>query len=151
MSGYFTKIEVPDPRLLGQSIWESFPPSEKASLIEREYSSQEWAPLDQRRFRLEPENYRTAASVANVGALRASRITGNGATETTLRSPGVDGFAISMIERGANRLVLPRTDEPLTGNATTGFIYSVRPGIRVIASDVQDRLFLRLPTALVRR
>ena len=86
MSGYFTRIEVSDPRLLGQSIWESFPPSEKASLIEREYSSQEWAPLDQRRFRLEPENYRTAASVANVGALRASRITGNGATAAFARA-----------------------------------------------------------------
>jgi hypothetical protein len=54
-------------------------------LAEREFSSQEWAPLDQRRFRIEPENYRTAASVANVGALRATRLTGNGATETTLR------------------------------------------------------------------
>src|SRR5215469_10436769 len=149
MSGYFTEIEVPDPRLLGQSIWESFPPSERASLIEREYSSQEWAPLDQRRFRLEPENYRTAASVANVGTLRASRITGNGATETTLRSPGIDGFGLSITERGANRLILPGTDEPLTGNATTGFIYSVRPGIRVTASDVQDRLFLRLPASLI--
>src|SRR6516225_10825892 len=141
MSGYFTKIEVPDPRLLGQSIWESFPPSEKASLIEREYSSQEWAPLDQRRFRLEPENYRTAVSSANVGALRASRITGNGATETTLRSPGIDGFGLSIIERGSNRLVLPGTNEPLTGNATTGFIYSVRPGIRMTASVPDGSFF----------
>src|SRR5215469_18226422 len=151
MSGYFTKVEVPDPRLLGQSIWESFPPSEKASLIEREYSSQEWAPLDQRRFRIEPENYRTAASVANIGALRASRITGNAATEMTLRSPGIDGFGLSIVKRGSNRLVLPGTNEPLTGNATTGFIYSVQPGIRLTASDVQDRLFLRLPASLIRR
>ena len=151
MPGYFTKIEVADPHLFAQTIWESIPPGQKVLLAEHEFSSQEWAPLDQRRFRIEPENYRTAASVANVGVLRASRITGNGATETTLRSPGSDGFGLSIIERGANRLVLPGTDEPLTGNATTGFIYSVRPGIRVIASDVQDRLFLRLPTALVRR
>jgi len=54
MAGYFTRIEVADPHLLTQSFWESLPPSEKALLIEREYSSQEWAPLDQRRFRLEP-------------------------------------------------------------------------------------------------
>jgi hypothetical protein len=150
MSGYFTRIEVPDPRLIGQSIWESLPPSEKALLIAREYSSQEWAPLDQRRFRIEPENYRTAASVANVGALRASRITGNAATEMTLRSPGIDGFGLLIIERGSNRLVLPGTNEPLTGNATTGFIYSIQPGIRLTAS-VPDRLFLRLPASLIRR
>ena len=121
MPGYFTKIEVADPHLIVQSIWESIPPGQKVLLAEHEFSSQEWAPLDQRRFRVEPENYRTAALVANVGTLRASRITGNGATETTLRSPGSDGFGLSIIERGANRLVLPGTDEPLTGNATTGF------------------------------
>jgi hypothetical protein len=113
MSGYFTRIEVSDPRLLGQSIWEGIPPSEKASLVEREYSSQEWAPFDQRRFRLDPENHRIAASVANVGSLRASRITGDGATEMTLRSPGIDGFGLLTIERGSNRLVLPGANEPL--------------------------------------
>src|SRR5215831_18194337 len=31
------------------------------------------------------------------------------------------------------------------------FIYSVRPGIRVIASDLQNRLFLRLPASLIRQ
>jgi hypothetical protein len=76
---------VGDPHLLAQSVWESLPASQKILVAEYEFSSQEWAPLDQRRFRTEPENYRTAASVANIGALRASRITGNGATETTLR------------------------------------------------------------------
>ena len=111
MSGYFTKI---DPtRVCSVNRFGSFPPSEKASLIEHEYSSQEWAPLYLRRFRLEPENYRTAASIANVGALRASRITGNGATEMTLRSPGIDGFGLLTIERGSNRLVLPGANEPL--------------------------------------
>jgi hypothetical protein len=84
MSGYFTKI---DPtRVCSVNRFGSFPPSEKASLIEHEYSSQEWAPLYLRRFRLEPENYRTAASIANVGALRASRITGNGATAAFARA-----------------------------------------------------------------
>ena len=151
MPGYFTKIVVADPHLFAQSVWENLPSSEKVLLTEREFSSQEWAPLDQRRFRLEPENYRTAASVANVGALRASRINGNGATESTLRSPGVDGFAISMIERGAGRLILPGSDEPVTGNATTGLIYSFEPGTRLTASDLQSRLFLRLPAMLLRR
>ena len=150
MPGYFTKIEVADPRLFAQTIWENLPASQKILLAEHEFSSQEWAPLEQRRFRIEPENYRTAASVANIGALRASRITGNGATETTLRS-GSDGFGLSIIERGANRLTLPGTNEPLTGNTTTGFLYSIRPGVRVTASDLQDRLFLRLPASLIRR
>jgi AraC-like DNA-binding protein len=111
---------------------------------------QEWAPLDQRRFRIEPESYRFEVSTANVGSLRASRIISNRATQTTLDSPAeVDGFGI--IKQGANRLVLSGTDEPVIGNATTGLIHSVGPGTGFTGRDLQDRLFLRLPTALVRQ
>jgi hypothetical protein len=89
--------------------------------------------------------------MANVGALRLSRNTHNRAKETTIRAPGVDGFAISMIERGACGLTLPGSDEPVIGNPKTGLIYSVEPGTRLTASDLQSRLYLRLPTAFLCR
>jgi AraC-like DNA-binding protein len=149
--GYFTKIEVADPYLFAQSVWASLPPSEKALLTEHEFSAQEWAPLDQRRFRIEPEIYRTELSMANVGALRLSRTVNNQATQMTVRSPGIEGFGISMVEQGASRLVLPGTDEPAIGNASTGLIYSAEPGIRATASESQSRLLVRLPTVLLRR
>ena len=151
MPGYFTRIEVAEPHLLPQSVWEQLPPIDKASLTEGEFSSQQWAPLDRRRFRIEPESYRTQSLMANVGALRLSRNSHNRAKETMLRAPGWDGFAISMIERGAGQLILPGSDEPVIGNATTGLIYSVEPGTRLTASDLQRHLFLRLPTMLLRR
>jgi len=56
-----------------------------------------------------------------------------------------------MIERGAGQLILPGSHEPVIGNATTGLIYSGAPGTRLTASDLQSRLFLRLPDALLRR
>ena len=140
-----------DPHLLAQSAWEKLPPSEKALLTEGEFSSQQWAPLDRRRFRIEPECYRTQSLMANVGALRLSRNSHNRAKETTVRAPGLDGFAISMIERGAGQLVLHGSHEPVIGNATTGLIYRGEPGTRLTASDLQSRLFLRLPAALLRR
>jgi AraC-like DNA-binding protein len=149
--GFFTRIEVRDPHLLAQSAWEKLPPSEKALLTEGEFSSQQWAPLDRRRFRIEPESYRTQSLMANVGALRLSRNSHNRAKETTVRAPGLDGFAISMIERGAGQLVLHGSHEPVIGNATTGLIYRGEPGTRLTASDLQSRLFLRLPAALLRR
>jgi hypothetical protein len=85
--GYFTKIEV-DPHRFAQSIWAKLPPSEKASLTEGEFSAQEWAPLDRRHFRIEPKNYRSELSTANVGALRVSRTVSKEAMQLTLRSPG---------------------------------------------------------------
>ena len=140
-----------DPHLLPQVVWEKLPPSEKALLSEAEFGSQQWAPLDRRRFRIEPESYRTQSLMANVGAVRLSRNSHNRAKETTLRAPGLDGFAISMIERGAGQLVPPGSHEPVIGNVTTGLIYSGEPGTRLTASDLQSRLFVRLPTALLRR
>jgi AraC-like DNA-binding protein len=151
VSGHFTKIEIADPHLFAQSVWASLPPSDKALLTEREFSSQEWTPLDQRSFRIEPESHRTELSIANVGALRLSRTANSQATQMTVRSPGIDGFGISMVERGASRLVLPGTDEPAIGNATTGLIYRAEPGVRATASDAQSRLLVRLPTLLLRR
>jgi hypothetical protein len=151
MPGHFTKIAVGNPYLLPQTAWESLPPSAKTSLTEQELSSQEWAPLDRRRFRIEPESYRTEALMANAGALRLSRVTHNRAKETTYGAPGVDGFAISMIERGTDRLIPPGSGEPVIGNATTGLIYSVLPGTRATASDLQSRLYLRLPIGLLHR
>ena len=118
MPGYLTDIEIADPHLIPQSIWENFPARQKILLTEREFSSQEWAPLDQRRFRLEPESYRTKLSFANLGALRLSRSAGSQAVRMTTRLPAVDGFGISMIERGTSGLVFPGTDEPAAANAT---------------------------------
>jgi AraC-like DNA-binding protein len=151
VAAYFTRIEVRDPHLLPQLAWEKLPPTEKALLTEGEFSSQQWAPLDRRRFRIEPESYRTESLMANFGALRLSWNSHNRAKETTVRAPGLDGFAISMIERGAGQLVLPGSREPLIGNAETGLIYSGEPGTRLTASDLQSRLFVRLPAALLRR
>jgi AraC-like DNA-binding protein len=151
LPGYFIKIEVGNPHLIPQTVWENLPPSEKTLLAEHEFRSQEWAPLDRRRFRIEPESYRTQSLMATVGALRLSRNSHNCAKETTVRAPGMDGFAISLIERGAGRLILPGSHEPVIGNATMGLIYSGVPGTRLTASDRQSRLFLRLPTMLLRR
>jgi len=148
MSGYFTKIEVGDPHLIPQSIWENLLPNQR--LTERAYSSQEWAPLDQRRFRIEPESYRTESSIATVGALLLNRITSSQATRMIIRSPA-DLFAISIIERGASRLVFRGTDEPVTANAKMGYIYSAEPGLRATASDLQSRFLVLVPTRLLRR
>ena len=38
MAGYFAKIEVGDPHLVPQSIWEGLLPSEKTLLTEADFS-----------------------------------------------------------------------------------------------------------------
>jgi hypothetical protein len=149
--GCFSKIKVADPHLIMQSIWENLPPREKVLLTEREFSSQDWAPLDRRRFRIEPESYRTEVSIANVGALRLSRSVHSQATRYATELPAVDGFGISIIERGASRLVFPGTDEPVIANATMGYIFNVELGIRATQSDLHSRLLLRLPTTALRQ
>jgi AraC-like DNA-binding protein len=150
MLGHFTKIGVGDPHLIPQSVWDNLPPRQKLVLTEDMFSSQRWEPLDQRRFRIEPESYRTEFSFANIGTLGLSRITNSQATRMTIGPPGVNLFVISMIDQGASHLVFPGTRESETGNATMGYIYRGEPGFRAIASG-QSRLVLRLPTGLLHR
>jgi hypothetical protein len=54
-----------------------------------------------------------------------------------------------MVERGTSRMILPGTDEPVIGNATTGLIYGAEPGVGATASDLQSRLLVRLPAKLL--
>ena len=48
-------------------------------------------------------------------------------------------------------MVFPGADEPVTANATMGYIFNFEPGIRATQSDLHTRLLLRLPTGLLRR
>jgi hypothetical protein len=147
----FTVLEVADPHLIGQSVWESLPANQKALIREREFSSREWAALDQRRFRMEPESYRTEYSIANMGALVAGRIADARATQFRQLPPGADAVWITLFERGAGRVILPGSDEPIIGNAAAGWIWGGEPGTWAASSDHNSRLFLWLPARLLRQ
>jgi len=67
MSGLFTDLEIRDPHLIAPIAWDCFSSREKEVLDKRRFiNSREWMPLDQRRFRIEPERYRTRYSIANL-------------------------------------------------------------------------------------
>jgi hypothetical protein len=115
MPGRFTVLEVRDPRLIAPTAWESLPPWEKAVIDRRGFvSSRDWAPVDQRRFGIEPENYRTQYAIANIGRLRAHRIVDSLAMQFTIRLPTVDVVRIVIFERGGALLPSPvRTSRQL--------------------------------------
>ena len=121
MPGRFTEFEVRDPRLIATTAWDSLPSREKAFVDQRGFiSSREWAPLDQRRFRLEPESYRTQYSIANIGRLRAHRIADSLAIQFTIRLPAADVVRIVLFERGGARFALPGGDEPAIVHSSVG-------------------------------
>jgi AraC-like DNA-binding protein len=152
MPGRFTDLEVRDPKLIAPVAWDSFPSREKAVVDKRGFiNSREWAPLDQRRFRIEPESYRTEFSIANIGRLRAHRIADSLAMQFTIRLPAADVVRIVAFERGGARFVLPGGDEPAIVDPSVGAIYSDTPGFRAIMSDGNSRIMLTLPTGLLRQ
>src|SRR5262249_22309219 len=75
-----------------------------------------------RRYRIEPESYRTESSVANIGGLRAGRVAESRGTQFRTRGPMAEAVWLTVIERGAGRLVLPGSEEAVIGNAATGVI-----------------------------
>jgi AraC-like DNA-binding protein len=152
MPGRFTDLEVRDPRLIAPTAWDSLPLWEKA-VIDRPgfISSREWMPLDRRRFRIEPESYRTQYSIANIGKLRAHRIADSLAVQFTIRAPMVDVVRIVLFERGGARFVLPRGGQPAIADGSVGTAYSDETGFHAITSDDNSRLMVTLPAALLRQ
>ena len=151
MPGSFTKLVVADPHLIGRAVWESLPPTSKAVLVERVFSSREWEPLDERRFRLEPETYRSEYSIANVGGVLAERIADSCATQFRIMPPAVEAVCLTVFERGAGRLVLPGSSEPAISTPAAGVIRGNDPGTWSSASDGNSRLVLLVPAMLLRR
>ena len=150
MPGRFTDLEVRDPHLIAPTAWDNLPPGDKAFVDKRGFiNSREWAPLDQRRFRIEPESYRTEYSIANIGRLRAHRIVDSLAMQLTIRLPAVDVVRIVVFERGGARFVLPGGDEQAIVHPSVGATYSDEPGFRAITSDGNSRLMLTLPARLL--
>jgi AraC-like DNA-binding protein len=150
MPGRFTDLEVRDPRLIASTAWDSLPRREKVVVDKQRFiSSREWTALDQRRFRIEPQSYRTQYSIANLGRLRAHRIADSLAMQFTIRLPTADVMRIVVFEQGGTRFALPGGDEPAIAHASVGAIYSDEPGFRGITSDTNSRLMLTLPAGLL--
>jgi AraC-like DNA-binding protein len=152
MPSRFTELEVRDPRLISPISWDSLPSREKAVVDKQGFvNSRDWAPVDQRRFRIEPESYRTEYSIANIGRLRAHRIADSLAMQLTIRLPAVDVVRIVVFERGGARLTLPGGGEPAIAHPSVGAIYSDEPGLQAVSSDGDSRLMLTLPGGLLRQ
>jgi AraC-like DNA-binding protein len=150
MPGRFTDLEVRDPRLIAPTAWDSLSLREKAVVDKRRFiSSREWAPLDRRRFRIEPESYRTQYSIANIGRLRAHRVADTLAMQFAIQLPTADVVRIVVFERGGARFGLPGADEPAIAHTSAGATYSDEPGFRAITSDDNSRLMLTLPAAFL--
>jgi AraC-like DNA-binding protein len=151
MPGRFSVTTVADPGLIGQAVWENLPARERELDHERQFSSWERGALDRRRFRIEPESYRTVSSVANLGGLRLGRVAETCATQLRTRSPVVDAVWITVLERGAGSIVLPGSDEAAVGNVATGLIRASGARHWDTWSDDNIRLVLSLPAGLLRQ
>jgi len=149
MHGRFTVVEVRDPHLIGQTVWNSLPPSEKASITDPD--AMEWAPLDRHRFHTEPERYCTEYAYAKVGGIYAARVTDGCATHFRIRSPAMDAIWIILFQRGAGRLGRPGLQEPAIADTTTGLIRNNEPDTWSDHTDGSCRTGLCVPAKLLYR
>ena len=149
MHGRFTVLEVRDPHLIGQAVWNSLPASEKASIIDPD--AMEWAPLDRHRFRAEPERYRTEYAYAKVGGMYAARVSDGCGTHFRIRSPVMDAVWIILFQRGTGRLGRPGSQEPVIANTETGLIRNNEPGTWSDHADGSCRTGLCVPAVLFYR
>lgn len=150
MQGRFTDLEMREPQLIAAMSWDWLPPREKAIVDKPGFvGSREWVSLDRRRFRIEPERYCTQYSIANIGRLRAHRISDRLAMQFTIRLPTVEVVRIVAFEHGGARFGLPGHNELGIVHTSVGAIYADAPGFRAVTSDANTRLMLTLPAGLL--
>jgi AraC-like DNA-binding protein len=151
MPGNFLKVEIADPHQANRVLWESLSPKKRTWLNERQFCSIEFEALDQRRFRLEPDSFRSEFWTPTVGTIRVSRAADSRATQLVQRPPGFDSYCVSFVEQGASRLVQPGSREAVIGDPATGLVFAGEPGTRYVSSDDSVRLYLWFPGKLVRQ
>ena len=147
----YAKVEIADPHQKSRILWENLSPKKRTWLDERQFCSLEFEALDQRRFRIEPESFRSEFWTPTVGVIRASRIADSRATQSVQRAPGFDSYCVSFMERGESQLVQPRLREPVIGDSATGLVFINEPRTRYASSDDSLRLSLWFPGKLVRQ
>jgi AraC-like DNA-binding protein len=145
MPNHLTLVEVGQPHRLGPLVRQNTYQSETA-LQAGNGEPLQWAPLDWRRFRREPDNYQTTYSNANLGRLRAARLTDSCATQFRIRSPVGEAFWVCVFERGTGKVVLPGLAEPITTDRSTGTIRPDLPGTWTAASDDNSRIGIWIPS-----
>lgn len=150
MPGNLITIKVSDPQQASRLIWENLPPRGRGLLNEREACSREYQALDRRRFRIEPDSFRSEFSFASFGGMRVSRVADRCATQVTARAPGPDAYCVSLMERGASQMLRPGLDEPVVGNVETGLIFGGQLGLRFSGTDDNVRLILWVSGRLLR-
>src|SRR5215467_13536945 len=109
MPGNFLTVVITDPHQANRVLWENLSARKRTWLDERQFCSIEFEPLDRRRFRLEPESFRSEFWTPTVGPIRVSRAADSCATQLVQRAPGFDSYCVSFIARGASRLIQPRS------------------------------------------
>jgi AraC-like DNA-binding protein len=146
----FTTFEVGDPHQTNSVVWDRLPANERSRLTGQEIWSRTYEAADWRRFKSDPESYRSTFSVGLVGALRLSRIADERGTGFTIHDPGLDAHCISVMERGSARLTQPGSRSPDDTDRNAGLIFPGREATRLVTSDRNVRLQLWVPGTALR-
>jgi AraC-like DNA-binding protein len=153
MAGSFATLEVGDPNDTMQSLSEHFAPpaGETQQYWARTYEAADW-----RRYKIEPNAYRTLVSVGLIGGVGGqsgltclSSFMDQAAIKFSIKSPGLDFYYLSFLQEGSGELRQSGTRAQL--DKERGAIFRAEPKTALHTSDGSARLSLLLPVGLVRR
>jgi AraC-like DNA-binding protein len=155
MVGSFLTWEVADPHETTQSLAEHFPlpPREMQQYQAITYEAADW-----RRYKIEPNAYRTQVSVGLIGGVAGQGglvgIAGfrdQAGTKFSIKSPGGDYYCLSFLQEGSGELCQSGKGNPARLDKECAAIFYAQPGTALYTSDWSARLNVWLPAGLVRR
>lgn len=143
--------EVSDPHDLTVSLWERFAPGPGSALSPEQFCARTYAAADWRRYQVDPGAYRTLMSVGQVGNLCVVCANDAAATHFSIKSPGLDLYCLTFIQRGAGELRPSGGGTPAPFDAEHGLMFAGLPKTAISTSDGSAKLNVWLPVGLVRR
>ena len=155
MAGFFATLAVDDPHNTMQSLSGPFPPppSEMQQYWARDYEAADW-----RRYKIEPNAYRTLAAVGLIGGVGGqpgliclSNFKDRAAINFSIKSPGLDFYYLSFLQEGSGELRQPGKGQAAQLDKERAAIFRARPKTALHSSDGSRRLNVMLPVGLVRR
>jgi AraC-like DNA-binding protein len=155
MAGSFLTWEVADPHDTTQSLAEHFPLPPREM---RQYQAITYEAADWRRYKIEPNAYRTRVSVGLFGGvagqgglLAIAGFKDQAGTKFLIKSPGGDYYCLSFLQEGSGELCQSGTGKPAQLDKERAAIFYAEPKTSLHTSDGSLRLNVWLPVGLVRR
>ena len=145
------KVEINDPYEITPTMWDLFTPTPTSAITPPQFLARTYQAGDWRKYQIDRKAYNTTVSVGKISSICFVHMADREATEMVIRSPGLEHYCLSLVERGQGLLHQPNRNEPTELTAGEGAIFRGRPRTTLRTDGGSSKINVWIPAWLVHR